>query len=411
MIFGISMVSVNPGWRTEHNHIAEVALRVHYEDKDASEEVAAAVVAYLKTTVPKGTDVSQMKSIAELKSVAPQAEWKRFEKQRRDSYTAPLVLAVSPMNDAQVLDLGDTKRKQVALALELAAAYQMAGLGAQADVLTKWAKTTQTDVQTRSENIFYNGYSVGGGLVGFEIGPRLAAMDVKDLGHGPTTVLGRTSFPVLIMVAIDPEDLWPRIEGTELKEPRLLISQSGSWKPLTKGTHGSSEADRLEHAVEFQELENTLNATTRPSSTLAKQRAYILETQMNGGSTFQTLPKDLIISSFFKAPQPPARPQITSRWPDQVTLPINQNGPVPQDLKVYLAGNSEALQIIGDNPQLADVHAVGCPGTTVTSVARVGDSLVVGVKCSGSGSLVLVVGKPNGPSLSSLPITVKLRGD
>ena len=125
---------------------------------------------------------------------------------------APLVAAVSPFTDSQTLDLRSSFRDQEARALQIAVALSGMGLEGQAKYFRDFVKRLEQDVATRGEENFVSAFSTSGGVFGYQIGPRLKALDNPASRKAePDYILERMSFPVLILIGIDRDDLNLRI--------------------------------------------------------------------------------------------------------------------------------------------------------------------------------------------------------
>lgn len=156
-----------------------------------------------------------------------------------------VVSAVSPMTDVQNLDLASSQRSMTAFALSLSAALRNAGSKNQAKIFMEWAKSFQKDVRTASPDAAVNAFAHPNGVFGFQIGPRLKALeDPGDNKDRPANTLGRQTFPVLLLISFPKTG--PRLSklvikddsGTSLNAPQeidLELTISSHWEPLKKG--------------------------------------------------------------------------------------------------------------------------------------------------------------------------------
>lgn len=277
VMFGVTQVSVNPGWLTRQNFAADISNRV-----DVSFQPAAQMVyeAFAKASFPE--DPIAESAIHDLQKCVEQTRkgekltlpaamfaqdrYKHFIDNGSKGSLA--VAAVSPMEEAQTLDLQSSWQRRRELALQISLALTYAGVKGAADQLAKWASQEQQDVQSRTSNIVVNSYNTSGGIFGFEVGPRLSASIKFDSAVAKT--LERQTFPALLMFGVDKEDLRPRVKVTsvaqdaqpidtdvstntgpenrlhakqiqtpamakcELMEPRIFVVTETSWKPLVK---------------------------------------------------------------------------------------------------------------------------------------------------------------------------------
>ncbi len=148
----------------------------------------------------------------------------------------PLAMAVSPLADLDVSDFGSSQRSQSDFALSLAGLLQQAGLQVQASAFDQYAKRLELDAHTRSAKAAINTYSEGG-LFGWEVGPRFRAIEDPSVRRSgvPANILDRQTFPSLIIVGIRARDLSPRLELDSSKhavtvlEPYLHFQAVSRW--------------------------------------------------------------------------------------------------------------------------------------------------------------------------------------
>ena len=213
IMFGVSMVSVNPGWLTNKNYTAELAVSCRYsyeparrelliklrenENRKGANEIDANLIKLIKYTLD-GNSINK----SEVNNIIP----KRLRKNFRECYI-PLSAAVSPMTDVDSLDLGSSQRFQVSDALSIAAGLSSAGLKASAAYFREWAKRREQDVHTRTSYAAVTAFS-NGGFFGWRIKPRLQALEnPASFDSKPANVLEQQAFPVVVIVGIDRDDL------------------------------------------------------------------------------------------------------------------------------------------------------------------------------------------------------------
>jgi len=297
VLFGVSMVSVNPGWRTSTKYAADVAMTIEFtyvsstrerlkvlaldpnkpKDKDtlascdasvAGESLGLDVLAScLATSVLDGRSV---------KFVIPE-ELRPPENYRGPS---PLVAAVSPTSDSQVVDEAHSGRQQTAVALALGLALRQSGMSGQARSFLNYAKSQENDAASREAIAAVNSYSHSGGLIGFQVGPRQHA----DPSGGAGADLHRQSFPVLMVIGFDQRDLGIRFSGggaadghserVTAYEPALKLCESARWNRLERrhwyDRRPKSELARTEQLLkwtnELRPIEATAQAKVSPPS-------------------------------------------------------------------------------------------------------------------------------------------------
>jgi hypothetical protein len=196
---------------------------------------------------------------------------------------APTVAAVSPMTDVQTLDLASSLRQQQAFALRIALLVSGFGGEAQAAGVNEYIRQLQQDAATRTALNTVSGYSNSGGVFGYQIGPSfVGAAGFSGAGQagswrnpGPAMVLQRQSFPALVFVGIDRDDLRlklrydPGTDSWSIVEPRLQFRQTTRWIPLDSwlvgapggwfGPKSISEADRIRWANDLRLAMNAVD--------------------------------------------------------------------------------------------------------------------------------------------------------
>jgi hypothetical protein len=270
VLMAVTMVSVNPGWRTRTGYSADVMVNIDFDfvparpevvegldpadlgipienatdaqqtkkdlvdtaiaislapwEKDRSKSsdkacVDSTVIALLATAEEKermkeirSLDTNKMVARAQAAAkVVETADRNKKLKELAATMTRPLVAAVAPMNDAHVLDLQNSQRDQTAQAMELALALTYAGFGAQAETILQYAERHQSDTRTRTPNVVANAYSIAGGHFGFEIGPSTVAIENPGEYSKASSVLSRQAFPALLIIGLENADLRPRL--------------------------------------------------------------------------------------------------------------------------------------------------------------------------------------------------------
>jgi hypothetical protein len=135
----------------------------------------------------------------------------------------PTVAAVSPMTDAQVLDYGSSSRDRKQVALDLAATMQSAGYSAAARVFAQYAKQMESDAISRAPQNFVAAYS-SGHVFGYEIGPGFTALADPTSGKAESgQTLQRQSFPALIIVGIKPDLAQTKVYLVGTKDNQKLL--------------------------------------------------------------------------------------------------------------------------------------------------------------------------------------------
>ncbi|HZZ42453.1 MAG TPA: hypothetical protein VFE58_05920 [Tepidisphaeraceae bacterium] len=367
ILFGVSTVSVNPGWRTSKNYAANVAIQSRYRWQTArptillefvkNPEIPADVRIRLaldqKVALPQ--DRAAMESIFRLCPAIAQIATNqhidptRYWDENLDDYQSvidrdalsktlgtpsipesyqfnpvsddgPDVAAVSPLTDVQTLDLSSGFRQQEQIAINLAFALQLAGLKAQASTFLEYAKSLEQDFSTVTPNVTANSFS-NGVTFGFQVGPQLRAIQRAQAGKysGPGLVLERQSFPALVVYGFDAAKISPQIDVDKgrfiLKEPRVELHTEDNWLPIDGKHERFTETERLRlgywlrkdvKAAQDELAQNSLkDFITLRADTLA---------QSTGVNVIQVVLPESVVS-------PPRKPTVTHIEPASIELP------------------------------------------------------------------------------------------
>lgn len=252
---------------------------------------------------------------------------------------SPLVAAVSPMTETQALELQGSFRRQNELALSLAAAFSAAGLTAQARTFDQFIRSRQQDVATATPLVAVNTYSHSGGMFGFQVGPRLTAIEQvkKRSVSGPGEVLDRQTFPTLILFGLDRRDL-VKVKLTDegkyqLYQAGLLLLTAPSWVPVDSATRGQrmTEIERLaisydlsRTSADLAKLEKTSqDPATVSTAGFAKNRTRMLRYKANGSGVIVDFPDEIF------EPGRDSRPTAAQSTSEATAKPGRTRGPQP----------------------------------------------------------------------------------
>lgn len=216
-LFAAAMVSVTPGWRTRSDFAARLTVRPELRFETARAEVADHFLKQLNEGVRMAGECGKP-----LPSLIPAA-----------------ISAVSPMTDTQHLKLSNSLRERKERAIQLAIALQSAGLDAGAKLFYEHLKDLEKDVLSDNREVPITAISTGSQF-GYEIGPELwSQTDPSASKPKPGYRLVRQSFPTLILLSFDDDQLKPRLKCDQgrlsvVEEPHLYIEQTRRWVPLTE---------------------------------------------------------------------------------------------------------------------------------------------------------------------------------
>lgn len=258
--FGVVEVTVNPGWRTQSGYAAEVSVLTDYEYGSARTQVLTRVLkdpaiplpvrvkladdAYLVqpdfgTPTPSTEDLRRARALdaAALQRMIPaQMQWTPSDNQGAHK---PIVFAISPFSDIEVSDQASSLRRRDEFALNLGLVLRYFGAQAEAEVIEQHVRDRQRDARSRTVSAAVSTFSQGT-MVGFQIGPRYQAIgDPTANRQKAANVLGRQSFPSLLLFGFNPEDIFPKIAGAdtgtwELLEPQLAMTQVPAWRRMDR---------------------------------------------------------------------------------------------------------------------------------------------------------------------------------
>lgn len=350
MMFGVSMVSVSPGWLTRKDYTAELAISCEYSYDTARRKLL--IELYKKEDDKKKDSLERNEKLIELLNAVIHNEtipaskvieededepggYKikhdfiplRIKKEFRREFS-PLSAAVSPMTDVEALDLSSSQRQQVTNAISIAAALSHVGLDAQAAFFKEWARRTEQDVHTRTPYAAVTGFS-DGTFFGFRIRPRLKALEnPAQFSSKPANVLEQQAFPVVVIIGIDRDDLqlgFDMIKDSsgktviedgkvrlEAYEPVLSFQQTVNWLPNESSKERLSETERLRWASSSIKAFKRLNSAQDSEDELKyhpeiamfiKNRMWLLDYHTLESLNSQYIPLDLMLNNRTKQPE------------------------------------------------------------------------------------------------------------
>lgn len=158
---------------------------------------------------------------------------------------APLAWAAFPALDTQVEDLRSSVRRQLSTAILLEALLPKADVQARLDT----ARRLEQDVASISSRNTVTGYNMNGLHFGWHFSPRLEAQgDPSELGSRPELLLEPDSFPAIVFIIADHDDL--RDGGGKatsfIFETSTRWSRAGapsadqSWLPFARERHDAA---------------------------------------------------------------------------------------------------------------------------------------------------------------------------
>ncbi len=418
VIFGAATISVNPGWRTRKNYAAAVSARIRITyDKAARLEVIQRLIKNPKLPIHIRNSLAQSYGIPEdylekltKENSAPKILPIEFscspdsysensiceENNSPEESIAPLVAAISPLTDTQTLSLADSKRHVTELSLALAGALRDIGREVNGQYFDQYIKSLQRDSKTLSVNSVSNAFSYGGGIFGYQIGPKYKSLDLQDDESDSNNVLEAQSFPVLILMGLDEGDINPKLKydckksnerdngntvdtcNWRVYEPQLVIEQQVHWKPITERWysfgnlfknfapifhHRTSQQDLASRLIELNHEYNQLKDLNKKQNDHSRLQA-MLDNQIaiqkfhQSSNSTHSLPIDLIVSQELTGPSANNEfATIMNISPEKIRVIDGK----PEIIKIIVAGKHlekidwQKVTITPDNSEIAEL--------------------------------------------------------
>lgn len=270
IVFGVSSLSVNPGWRTRTNYKGVINAQVSCEMVPGRAETIREILR--STDYPIGFRRALARGYAGVLTEAQRRFYGNLEKNKPandpDCWTSALcekyikgipevtsdgilVHAVTPMVDSQNLDLASSIARQDEVAFYIAASMAQVGSKEAAKFFTSWVKLRRQDVATRTTVATANSLVSGGGGFGFEVGTRLRGVDdERSKSKAAGLVLERQTFPVLMIIGMEEDHARPRFSMRDgkilVEEPELQAGYSTMWtKTIRNFWTNFQKRDRL----------------------------------------------------------------------------------------------------------------------------------------------------------------------
>lgn len=274
ILYGVTNISVNPGWRTKTDYVAHIDAAATITYRKASREMIAKLIRWKQLPFEARQVIAQAHwqhltaeeraafgpfSYSAQSSVTvpatctgyfpPLAEHDHMDTQGRQQpdgvYDEDLnariaINVVTPLMDTQNLALGSSSARQTELAFQIASLLGPTNAGS-ASAFANWARLNRRDTVTMSTLAVANAYSMGDSYFGFEVGNRLRGMASPEADDGKAgMVLERQTFPALLMLGMHEDQARPRLVRNARNEPEvwmpeLYVSYNTRWSRHTRG--------------------------------------------------------------------------------------------------------------------------------------------------------------------------------
>lgn len=351
VIYGVSMVSVQPGWRTKHDFEANLTVQASLDYQKARESLQAnagirpSSVGSQHTVEDQSRGGDNSNAAGTLKSSTGSIGDKSSTGSIGDKFPntsddckiikdkpIPAIAAVSPMTDIQNLDVASSQRQAIEKARRIGLALSLFGVKLGASAFNDYVQQLQSDIRTRTPQVPIAAYS-NGGIFGYRVGPSVAAL--TQPGNPNSTsgeLLQKQSFPVLLIIGLDQSDL--KLEKVEVKdkngkittavcEPSLKIIQSPSWIPMNESAtqYRLSETtliDLSEKTPAFNSEEKRDEKVINSRTTyLADVRQTSLRAIVFGSMALQNIPEGLFPE--YRPPKEQAIPEVEKIFVADIT--------------------------------------------------------------------------------------------
>ncbi len=271
---GVMQVSMLPGWRTRKGYVCEVQVNFEFALSN-------------KRALPQWQD--RFPGIQRPPWISSQSQM-AIECGLPSS--VPTVISAFPFAETQILDLSSSYQRQLNLLLQFAAAIpQVPGL--QAALSASFQKMLKQDVSTRTALPLVIPSSQGSDVT-YRFDPELLALvDPASTKSGPGQLLEPSSFPALVVIICDEEDLltWDSISASV--ETRWMPSQRCDCPEKT-----FSNEERLHNAHDFDAIANEMQDVLQSNLVNPNEFAYQelerrfenLKTTAMGHTLYSSLP-------------------------------------------------------------------------------------------------------------------------
>lgn len=404
--FGVTMVSVNPGWRTSENYKAVINIEpaIVYERAsksttdaflanekiDKTQRAALATSYYISC---KGFDFEALcdkNKQGFMKQVVPffpVASYKDLLAEKYDVNTT----AISPVTYGQTFDLQNRQISQINLSLMLAASLRAAGVGEAAEIFTSYSRERRKEFGSKNS---LNNVSVfsSGKTVGVEISPEFFAANPDN--NNSEEKLQAQTFPMLIRFEASDREDWkaPSIavecDGNAetydicLMEPKFQFVTTPRWKIKEMPFFRALASKTIN-------TEDLFNIKSGVADDCQKYRADVfvdakceeLTSKIFGTRSFVSLPK---------FPEKTANPSFSHIHPKTVTIKRDKaNDPIVLKQQFVLSGEHlQQLRSVDLSQHLDTLF----DGQNIKKASLVGGSIVVDMEIS----------KADGPLIFSL---------
>lgn len=282
-MYGVAMVSVQPGWRTKQGFEANLTVLSKLSYQKARKSVS---------------EINPPVAISPKDANQPEEKYTASSCDQLENVAIPAAAAVSPMTDIQNLDSANSQRKAIERARNISLALSLFGSKVGAGAFSDYVQKMESDIRTRTPMIPVAAYS-NGGIFGYRIGPSIAAL--TQPGNPDSTsgeLLQKQSFPVLLVIGLDKSNLRPiRLYNGEICEPALSFDQTPAWVPLNTqaASHRLKETELVSLRQVIESSTNTNKCSNLDTLTNFEKKLAAIQAQINEAKKMQ-MPPEIIDS-------------------------------------------------------------------------------------------------------------------
>ncbi|GAC13825.1 hypothetical protein [Aliiglaciecola lipolytica] len=409
-LFGVSMISVNPGWRSMEDYKIQITIRpkIVYRpatadgldefllDKTFSlyERAAIADQYRLDCSIKKRVD----QDYCLLNEKDKQAILKDSNNALNDAGLAKPenvpnanfdITAISPVSYGQNMDLQNRQMSQFSLSLMLAASLKEAGVEKAAEVFADFSRQQKREYSSRNRRNRVNIFNDQSQMIGLEVGPAFyaAGSDGHDIQEG----LQRETFPILMK--LNAEQMQSGVfnkfviarDCTEpdirfcLLEARLHFSTTHRWLPAERNWTGVATWP-YRAPLSTGQMRTVMEDVNEDCAAEASFFAYEglkceeLQSKLLGSYVYTNLPKQK------KSPEKVKKPAFLQAFPHVIEIQLDDKGkPITTSKRLVFTGQN--LGLLKDSLSIDKVTPY-FPGQTVKNVSLSGESLIIDVEIS-----------------------------
>lgn len=371
IFFGVSTVSIDPGWRTRKgNWAGKVDATAKLEFKDARRETVIRILndpvwpAAVRSRIARDYGYN-CDSVAELeamgitraKEIANALPCQDFDQVPysltcKTMYKPIQVMVISPMVESETFDLASSYRAQSEFSMMLSVLLNYSGATVAGKAFEDFAKSQQHDIATVTSLDMVNSFGGQDGTFGFEIGPQPEGLaDPASTSGKSGNVLERQTFPALLIMTMSKGDIEPRVIVTNnvyigshtfitnrvfrVYEPYISLSQTPNWVPVNEPSYlyyqHAEESQKLSWADELETAApaiTNLNWNSQTDSSghsgmedVLRARLSRYEEALLGTINYVTLPQDRMVPNVVTE-----EAFVTNVAPSNISLHFNPDG-------------------------------------------------------------------------------------